>query len=157
MVKLASLALPLLALPRRAPHPPHARMQIFPSDDLSDTPVRVTIREPLSPAAAPSRSVAMASLLSELLARPDDVVMLLEAATPMLLAPFQPDAPQEEGSIFTDASLSVAEKMDVYQDVLDARIGSASSPNSKRVLRAMRDHVLLRAGELRDAGGPDAG
>ena len=70
----------------------------------------------------------------------------------MLLVPFQPNARQEDDSIFTD-SMDVAEKMEVYSEELEKRIAVAKAAETRVALRLMRDHVLQAAAQLRDNSG----
>ena len=72
----------------------------------------------------------------------------------MLLVPFQPNARQDDGSIFTDG-MGVAEKMEVYSEELEKRIAVAKAAETRVALRLMRGHVLQAAAQLRyDSGQP---
>ena len=118
------------------------RMQLFPTDDLPDVPPRQT---------QPSRGTQMAELLGALVARPENAHDLLQDATPMLLAPFQPNAVQEDDSILR-SGMDISEKIAAYSETLDRRISAAKSPETRVALRALRDHVLREAMQLRNDG-----
>ena len=134
-MRLASLLVaPMLVAPpstrwcasRRGTSAPSVRLQLFPSDDLPEAPPRQ--------AQGQSRGERMATLLGELVAHPEDAPTALREATPMLLEPFRQDL-QEDGSIF-QAGMSVAEKIEVYEQVLESRIGSAKQPQTRVALLA---------------------
>ena len=119
---------------------PPPRMQLFPTDDLPEVPPR------------PVRGTQVADLLRSLVAQPEDTRRLLQDATPMLLAPFQPSVRQEDDSIFT-SGMGIAEKMEVYSETLEKRIAVAKAAETRVALRLMRDHVLQAAAQLRDDSG----
>ena len=134
-MRLASLLVaPMLVAPpstrwcasRRGTSAPAVRLQLFPSDELPEAPPRQ--------AQGQSRGERMATLLGELVAHPEDAPTALREATPMLLEPFRQDL-QEDGSIF-QAGMSVAEKIEVYEQVLESRIGSAKQPQTRVALLA---------------------
>ena len=140
-MRLSFLAPLLLRGAPLSPAPP-PRMQLFPTDELPEVPPR--------PVAG--RGAQVADLLRSLIAQPEDTRRLLQDATPMLLVPFQPNARQEDDSIFTDG-MDVAEKMEVYSEELEKRIAVAKAAETRVALRLMRDHVLQAAAQLRDNSG----
>ena len=121
----------------------HARMQLFPSEEDNSSVEAIT---PTQRTQLQTRGEQMATLLSELVERPEAAAALLDAATPMLLGPFRP-GPQEPGSIFADDT-SLEEKIEVYRRTLEARIGSARKRETKEALCVLRDHVLSSAALL---------
>ena len=121
------------------PARPPPRMQIFPADDMGSASLpRVS--------AQPSRGERMAALLGTLVDRPEDGDGALRDATPMLLEPFRPGALPEEGSIFT-AAMPLDEKVALYAETLERRIGAARQLKTKEALRRLKNHVLSSISE----------
>ena len=113
------------------------RMSVFPAND-----------EPAGvPSAFQGRGRRLADLLAALAPVSDEErTALLEAATPLLLEPFEMDI-QEPDSIFEDF-MTLQEKRAVYRATLSQRISAAKSEALADALRAMRDHTLDATGGI---------